>query len=154
MRNSNYDFNFEKQKARQQKSEEKAGGFRCSHCKIWVGFDPFMGTNNRNHCNVCLWSKHVDNKPGDRRETCHGGMEPIGLTFKHEGFGKQGEIMLIHHCRGCQKISINRIARDDLESEIVNVFENSLNESTKLDQDIYVLSANDRDELNRQLFGN
>jgi hypothetical protein len=74
---------------------------------------------------MCLWSKHVDEAKGDRRASCLGGMEPIGLTFKHEGHGKVGEIMLIHHCSVCEKISINRIARDDPEHKILGIFNQS-----------------------------
>lgn len=96
----------EKSKEKQWKNEHKAGGFRCSHCKQWVIINNHMGTVNRNHCNICLWSKHVDVGKGDRRSTCRGGMKPVGLTFKHEGQGRQGEIMLIHECAACGAVSL------------------------------------------------
>jgi hypothetical protein len=35
-------------------------------------------------------------------------MEPIGLTFKNDG-----ELMIVHRCLNCAKISCNRIAGDD-----------------------------------------
>ena len=35
----------------------------------------------RNHCNHCLYSKHVDKNPGDRAEECHGLLEPIGIEI-------------------------------------------------------------------------
>lgn len=83
---------------------------------------------------------------------------PIGLTFKHEGYNRQGEIMLIHLCLSCQKISINRIARDDPEFMIIDIFRDSksLLETTKVRLErmaIYLLSDQDTIELNRQLFG-
>ncbi|HSX40049.1 MAG TPA: RNHCP domain-containing protein [Candidatus Saccharimonadales bacterium] len=152
----NYD---EKRKEQQWKNEQNAGGFKCSHCKQWVIINEFMGTANRNHCNICLWSKHVDEKKGDRNATCQAGMKPIGLTFKHEGYGRQGEIMLIHLCSICGKIAINRIAGDDMPEEIIEIFDNSqsLDNNFKqrlLAQNIYLLENSDRRELLIQLFGN
>jgi len=152
------DCNFEKHRAKDWKREHNAGGFRCSHCKQFVVINEIMGTANRNHCNRCLWSKHVDETNGDRRATCHGGMRPIGLTFKHEGYNCIGEIMLIHFCSICQKISINRVARDDLEDGIINVFSQSLNLNEDLKSrlrkdNIHPLNAQDRRELHIQLYG-
>lgn len=51
--------------------------------------------------------------------------------------------MIIHHCSRCQKISINRIARDDLESEILN----TLYKSQNLDNFIKKLLVKDKIEL-------
>jgi hypothetical protein len=151
-------FNHDKCKAQEWKQEHKAGGFRCSHCRQFVVINDLMGTANRNHCNICLWSKHVDEAKGDRRATCNGGMEPIGLTFKHEGYGRIGEIMLIHLCSVCQKISINRIARDEPEYKILEVFNESfsLNDDIKQRLDkagVYMLTEPDKPELSMQLFG-
>jgi hypothetical protein len=153
-----FEFDVNKRKEGKRKRKHKAGGFRCSHCKQFVVINDRMGTANRNHCNWCLWSKHVDNAKGDRRATCHGGMEPIGLTFKHEGFGKIGEIMLIHLCSACQKISINRIARDDPESHILQIFSQSHLLSNEIkgklsSNGIYLLGEGDQEELAIQLFG-
>jgi len=155
----NYDkYRHERNKERQWNKEQNAGGFRCAHCRQWVVVNEFIGTLNRNHCNLCLWSKHVDEKKGDRRAFCQAGMQPIGLTFKREGYGKQGEIMLIHRCSGCGKVSINRIAGDDFTEGIIGVFEYSKDLSNTLKQrlageDIYVLVENDKQELFNQLFG-
>jgi hypothetical protein len=153
------DFNYDKYKAREWKREHDAGGFRCSHCKQFVVINDIMGTANRNHCNWCLWSKHVDEVKGDRKATCNSGMEPIGLTFKHEGHGRIGEVMLIHLCSVCSKISINRIARDDPEDKILDIFNHSfmLAEALKsrlVKRGIYLLGEQDRQELSTQLFGN
>lgn len=116
-----------------------------------------MGTVNRNHCNICLWSKHVDKDKGDRKAECHGGMRPIGLTFKHEGAGKQGEIMLVHECDRCGIISINRIAGDDDNEKILSIYEDSLTSQdlrSKLEkQGIGMLTIKDRAEIHTQLFG-
>ncbi|MBI5358356.1 RNHCP domain-containing protein [Candidatus Amesbacteria bacterium] len=147
-----------------RRNEEKIGGFGCSHCKTWVPINELMGTNNRNHCPSCLWSKHLDNRtPGDRTSDCKSGMRPIGLTFKAEGqdrYGheKQGELMIIHDCQGCHKISINRIAADDDADAIINVFNDSLNmlQAAKLflaSKTIWLLSGDDLSEIYKQLRG-
>lgn len=123
-----------------------------------------VGTANRNHCPICFWSKHVDeNFPGDRKAKCQTGMKPIGLTFKIEGkdkWGKkkQGELMLVHECCECGKISINRISGDDNPEEIIQVLKTSedLNKETKdkLKQTgIRLLTSDDSPEINTQLFG-
>lgn len=151
-------FNHEKHRAQAWKREHDAGGFRCSHCKEFVVINDIMGTANRNHCNVCLWSRHVDTRKGDRRATCLGGMQPIGLTFKHEGQRKTGELMLIHLCSLCEKLSINRLARDDLDNHVLDIFERSKAMSVTVRsrchrEDIYILGDKDITELRIQLFG-
>jgi len=135
-----------------------AGGFKCSHCKHWVVINEFIGTANRNHCNMCLWSKHVDIEKGDRKEDCHGGMKPVGLTFKHEGFGRQGELMLIHECAACERLSINRIAADDNEDRVLEVFDSSCQLANEVKsrlarEAIILLSQLDKPEVCTQLFG-
>jgi hypothetical protein len=139
--------------------EHAAGGFTCVHCNNFVPIDARMGTLNRNHCNTCLWSRHVDDEKGDRMAACEGQMAPVGLTFKHEGIGKIGELMLIHQCQICGKISINRIARDDPENTLMRVYEDSLDmeqglETVLSDNGIRRLSQSDAKEVRIQLFGN
>lgn len=138
--------------------------FKCLNCGMTVQEDTLIGTKNRNHCPCCLWSLHLDQEAsGDRKALCKGKMEPIGLTFKKEGtnkYGKEkeGEIMIIHKCIDCGKISINRIAGDDNEKEIFNLFEKTIKMSHKLkekleEKDIISLREEDKKELTRQLLG-
>lgn len=152
-------FNSKKYREQSWRKEHNSGGFKCSHCKQFVVINAQMGTANRNHCNICLWSRHVDEEKGDRKATCRAGMEPIGLTFKHEGYNKLGEIMLIHVCQGCTKLSINRIARDDPEFLILSIFEDSIESridiAKRLEANgIYLATENDRRVIDVQLFGN
>jgi hypothetical protein len=82
----------------------------------------------------------------------------MGLTLKHEGRNKIGELMLIHLCSLCDKISINRLARDDLDHVVLEIFKLSgaMNSSLRkrcLEDDIYVLNDSNKEELHRQLFG-
>ncbi len=90
-------------------------------------------------------------------------MEPIGLTFKKEGrdkYGRErkGELMIIHCCQDCQRISINRVAADDDPKAILAVFEKSLKTETELETElekagIRLLKEIDREEIRNQLFG-
>jgi hypothetical protein len=157
VKNHNDYFNNEKKKEQEWKKEHNAGGFRCSHCKQWVIINSYMGTVNRNHCNICLWSKHVDERKGDRRVECHGGMKPVALTFKHEGWGRQGEIMIVHRCAQCDIISINRIAADDDNERILCIYNDSVSdyslEKKLKGLSINILTIKDELEIRIQLFG-
>ena len=67
-----------------------------------------LGYSCRNHCPSCLHSKHVDKNPGDREETCHGILEPIGI----ETNSKKGYV-IIFKCKKCGMIRKNKVAEDD-----------------------------------------
>jgi hypothetical protein len=81
--------------------------FRCVNCRVDVAASA-MGTAHRNHCPACLWSRHVDESPGDRASDCLASMEPIAITVRGDG-----EWVLIHRCRLCDVMHSNRIAGDD-----------------------------------------
>jgi RNHCP domain len=67
------------------------------------------GTRHRNHCPNCLWSRHLDaTVPGDRGAGCGGSMEPLAICVRDDG-----EWALVHRCRGCAVMRLNRIAGDD-----------------------------------------
>jgi hypothetical protein len=106
--------------------------FTCAHCGDFVPAGIMAaGVNNRNHCPYCLWSRHLDLfQAGDRMAACKAPMQPIGLTRKrsHKKYASAtgGELMLVHLCQECEKISINRIAADDIPEAILEVFEYSL----------------------------
>jgi DNA-directed RNA polymerase subunit RPC12/RpoP len=102
--------------------------FICKRCQATVFTQPMIsGVQNRNHCPYCLWSRHVDHsRPGDRMSACKAIMQPIGLTLKRGqnkyGQVRLGELMLIHQCNECGKLSINRIAADDLTDRLLEIF--------------------------------
>lgn len=149
-----------------KRHEESVGSFRCSHCSEPVPISDEMGTSHRNHCNSCLWSKHVDEAtPGDRKSECGAGMEPIGITLKMEGEDKYthkeryGDVMLIHKCAGCEKVNINRIAADDNTDAIMRIFEESQDMSPDLKGELKSQGVDLFDESRRKLvmerlFGN
>jgi len=145
-------------------SEESARGFQCINCKKWVPVNKQMGTLNRNHCPSCLWSRHVDlTRAGDRLSSCETGMKPVAVTFKSVGIDKYGseqigEVMIVHICPKCQKVSINRIASDDNSSEIFKIFGDSLSidKNTKFKlktMGITIAEEKDREELRNQILG-
>jgi hypothetical protein len=80
--------------------------WRCAHCGDAVSAVAY-GTMHRNHCPRCLWSLHVDERPGDRASSCHGQMEPIAIWVRDD------EWVLIHRCQRCERLQPNRIAGDD-----------------------------------------
>jgi len=75
--------------------------FTCAHCGAVV-----CGNGYTNHCPKCLWSRHVDNNPGDRQSDCGGMMEPISVAQK------SGEFIITHKCVKCGK-TIRQHASDD-----------------------------------------
>ncbi|MDD4930804.1 MAG: RNHCP domain-containing protein [Candidatus Colwellbacteria bacterium] len=144
--------------------EKSEGGFICCGCGEWVGFSDSIGTRHRNHCPRCLCSRHLDKEvSGDRSADCGGCMDPVGLTLKHEGtdkYGrpKKGEVMIVHRCRVCGEVSINRMAADDDEREILNMFasSSSMAEAERENfkkRGIRILDDGDKDEVYVQLFG-
>ena len=79
--------------------------FICENCGTKVNK---LGYSCRNHCPICLHSKHVDINPGDRLQTCHGILEPIRL----ETNSKKGYV-IIFKCKKCGAIRKNKVAEDD-----------------------------------------
>lgn len=94
----------------------QTGSFRCRHCRLDVPADA-PGTAHRNHCPTCLWSRHLDERrPGDRAAGCQGAMEPIAVAVAADG-----EWALVHRCRTCSALSVNRIAGDDNAHALVQL---------------------------------
>lgn len=139
-------------------------GFSCAQCGFSVTTSREQsGVNNRNHCPRCLWSRHVDDlKAGDRKAECKSRMQPLGLSIKQtpKRYNReaQGELMLIHRCTGCGKLSINRIAADDDATAIYQVFNRSLALTVKWkellkNEGIRLLGNTDITVVYSQLFG-
>jgi len=71
--------------------------------------EPLEKGSYRNHCPVCLYSKHVDDiGPGDRASVCQGLMKPVSLD-QRSGKGW----LIIHECEKCGKTIPNTAAPDD-----------------------------------------
>lgn len=67
-------------------------GFVCEHCSKQVSPHP---TTSRDHCNFCLYGKHVDINPGDRLNECRGLLKPIGLRISN------GKTQIVYDCDSC-----------------------------------------------------
>jgi hypothetical protein len=138
-------------------------GFKCVHCHVFVSSEPALsGVQNRNHCPYCLWSRHLDlARPGDRLAACKEKMKPVGLTLKKTAkkYGPGlGELMLVHLCQECGKVSINRIAADDLADTLYKCFEHSLvldvrSKAAIKASGIQMLTARDQELVKARLFG-
>lgn len=106
-----------KQRAHEGYGEDRSSGgeFVCGHCRQRVSV-PRGGTRHRNHCPRCLWSVHLDVAPGDRGAACRGEMEPIAVWAR-----PNGEWSIVHRCRGCGAVRVNRIAGDDSEIALLSL---------------------------------
>lgn len=88
--------------------------FTCGHCGAEV-----LGTGYTNHCPKCLWSKHVDNIPGDRANSCNGLMEPIAVEATTTPYE------LTHRCILCGKTIRNKVADNDNKDELIKILQKS-----------------------------
>lgn len=91
----------------------RADGFTCLNCKAHIP-PAGWGSKHRNHCPVCLWSRHVDDEPGDRRSACRAPMQPVAIEVRADG-----EWAIVHRCTGCGALKTNRIAGDDTERALL-----------------------------------
>lgn len=82
--------------------------FKCGRCRAFIG-PTVSGGRYRNHCPLCLTSRHVDlRRPGDRASPCRVLMPAIGVAYRPDG-----EQMVVHRCNGCGIERQNRVAADD-----------------------------------------
>lgn len=149
--------------AHERQRRNSFGDFDCINCRQFVSSEALLsGVHHRNHCPHCLSSRHLDLfRAGDRLSACKARMRPVALTLKKTAkryaTENKGEIMLVHQCEGCGKISINRIAADDNTDVLMEVFERSsrmrMQEFMFEQEDIHILTQNDRPVLQTQLTG-
>jgi|TARA_Y100000031_G_C8252241_1_gene401098 hypothetical protein len=85
-----------------KKFQRRIEDFDCEKCGRKV-----KGKGYADHCPECLWSKHVDVNPGDRKSECGGSMEPIGLEIKSDKY------IIHYHCAKCGLKHRVRSAPDD-----------------------------------------
>ena len=77
---------------------------------------PHTGGSYRNHCPLCLFSKHVDLKPGDRANPCRGLMAATGLDcYAGKGF------QVVHECLSCGATRVNKVAQDTGQPDEIDV---------------------------------
>ena len=78
--------------------------FVCEHCHKEV---EKLNYTARDHCPFCLYSKHVDQNPGDRMNECQGLLKPIGIEKFKDTY------KIIYQCEKCKKYHKNVMAKDD-----------------------------------------
>lgn len=86
--------------------------FICEHCGKEV---MKLNYTARDHCPYCLYSKHIDINPGDRKNDCCGLLEPIDIEkFK-------STYKVIYKCLKCKQNHKNIIANDDNFEKILEL---------------------------------
>ena len=86
--------------------------FICENCGEKV---PKAIDTARDHCPYCLYSKHVDIMPGDRKNTCGGLLLPIGIEKFKDTY------KIIYKCKKCNKLHKNVMAKDDDIDKIIEL---------------------------------
>jgi RNHCP domain len=76
---------------------------------------PVRGDGYTNHCPGCLWSRHVDVRPGDRAADCGGLMRPVALEARAH------DQVLTHVCEQCGHRQRNRTAPADDEAALLRL---------------------------------
>lgn len=86
--------------------------FICEYCGKKVSK---LNYTARDHCPFCLYSKHVDNNPGDRANSCHGLLKPIDIEKYKKGY------KIIYRCEKCNQLHKNIAAIDDDINRIIEI---------------------------------
>ncbi len=101
----------------ERRFQKRVEDFICDNCKKKVEGDGYT-----DHCPRCLWSKHLDISPGDRRESCEGDMKPI--MVKVTG----GKNIIYYRCLSCGVIRKVKAVEGDSIDEIIKLTKNSFYE--------------------------
>jgi predicted RNA-binding Zn-ribbon protein involved in translation (DUF1610 family) len=84
--------------------------FVCENCGQEIS-----GNGYTNHCPNCLYSKHVDINPGDRKCDCLGLMKPVELLNKSDVF------YILHKCEKCGFERKNKAVKGDNFQKLVEI---------------------------------
>jgi hypothetical protein len=90
--------------------QRRIENFVCEHCNEKVTGDGYT-----DHCPRCLWSKHVDTNPGDRKAGCRGLMEPIEIEPHRNGY------RILYRCLRCGYTHRNKTSDQDDFSAILAI---------------------------------
>ena len=93
-----------------KKFQRKKEDFFCENCGEKV-----KGSGYTDHCPVCLWSRHIDINPGDRKSLCRGMMKPSGLEIRGE------EYLILYECVKCGYKHKVKSAKEDDFDEILKL---------------------------------
>jgi len=90
--------------------QRRVEDFTCEKCGAGV-----RGNGYTNHCPWCLYSKHVDVNPGDRRAMCGGLMKPTGVDRKG------GVYVVVQTCERCGHTRRNAVAKNDNFEALIHI---------------------------------
>jgi len=91
--------------------------FKCENCNKEV---EKLNYTARDHCNNCLYSKHVDIMPGDRKNTCQGLLKPVAIEKFKDTY------KIIYKCLKCGITHKNIMAKDDNFDKIIELSKNTI----------------------------
>ncbi len=91
---------------------EENTGFVCANCGEDVA--PLTNGSYRNHCPMCLYSKHVDRRLGDRLSRCGGLMRPVALRRSKKG------MQILHECTWCGLQRPNLVAERTVQPDNID----------------------------------
>jgi len=86
----------------EKRFQKRVEDFVCENCGFTV-----QGTGYTDHCQQCLYSKHVDVNPGDRAAGCGGLMKVENVELK------QGKYILVYKCIKCGHVKKNKFQNED-----------------------------------------
>ena len=86
--------------------------FVCENCGSKI---TKLGYTARDHCNYCLYSKHVDINPGDRSNDCKGLLKPNEIEKFKDTY------KIIYKCEKCGQLHKNIMATDDNMDKIIEI---------------------------------
>ena len=86
--------------------------FICENCHQKV---EKLNYTARDHCPLCLYSKHVDITPGDRQNNCQGLLKPIDIEKFKDNY------KIIYKCTICSELHKNIMAKDDNLNLIIEI---------------------------------
>ncbi|MFA5871871.1 MAG: RNHCP domain-containing protein [Parcubacteria group bacterium] len=96
-----------------KKFQRKKEDFICAICGAAI-----CGDGYTDHCPNCLWGKHVDINPGDRKAKCGGRMRPVKIEEK------SGKILILYICEKCgHKYRVKKAEEDDMD-KIIEIMSN------------------------------
>jgi hypothetical protein len=94
----------------EKRFQRRIENFECLHCGQAV-----TGNGFTNHCPNCLWSRHVDDNPGDRAATCGGAMRPVAYETV------RGRAMVLHRCETCGFERRNHVRPEDNMDALIRI---------------------------------
>ncbi len=95
---------------KEKKFQKNKEDFVCEFCGEKV-----YGNGYTDHCTNCLWSKHLDVNPGDRKETCRGMMMPVGVEKRGSDY------IIFYKCQKCGYLHNVKMAKDDNFEEVIKI---------------------------------